>query len=128
MLSPDTTAIGIVAGLLATGSYSLIRALRQKSFDMVTTMLMFLAGFAVPSGAHLIIAALSGNPNTLPNNWREYVAVSGVAGISLSLYQIVKSFRSVWSKRATMSTVAPNSCEAVPVEDEMEQPNISGEL
>jgi hypothetical protein len=64
---------------------------------------MFLAGFAVPGGAHLIIAALSGNPSTLPSNWREYVAVAGIAAIGLSLHQIVKSLRNVWPKRATIS-------------------------
>ena len=90
--SVDTTAIGIVAGLVVTVAYSLTRALRQKSFDIGATMLMFLAGFAVPGGAHLISAALLGNPNTLPNTWREYVAVAGIAAIGLSLHKFFKSF------------------------------------
>jgi hypothetical protein len=80
-------------------------------------MLMFLAGFAIPGGAHLIRAALSGNPNTLPSNWREYVAVAGIAAIGLSLQQIVKSFRSVWPKRAGTPTANEQSNEALRVDD-----------
>jgi hypothetical protein len=64
-------------------------------------MLMFLAGFAVPGGGHLITAALSGNPSNLPNTWREYVAVAGIAAIGLSGHQIVQSFRYTWLKRRT---------------------------
>jgi drug/metabolite transporter (DMT)-like permease len=116
MVNPlDTTTIGIVAGLVVAGSYSLTRALRQKSFDIGATMLMFLAGFAIPGGAHLISAALSGNPSTLPSNWREYVAVAGIAAIGLSLQQIVKSFRNAWVKRAAMAPTNPN--DAVCVDD-----------
>jgi drug/metabolite transporter (DMT)-like permease len=113
----DTTTIGIVAGLVVSGSYSLTRALRQKSFDIGATMLMFLAGFAIPGGAHLIGAALSGNPNALPNTWREYVAVSGIAAIGLSLQQIVKSYRNVWLKRAAIPTANEQPNEAVRVDD-----------
>jgi hypothetical protein len=117
----DTTAIGIVTGLVVTGAYSLIRALRQKSFDIGAMLLMFLAGFAIPGGAHLIIAALSGNPNILPNTWREYVTVAGIAAIGLSLHQIVKSFRSVWPKRATISPADEQLGEAVPTTDPVSQ-------
>ena len=113
----DTTTIGIVAGLAVAGGYSLVRALRQKSFDIGATMLMFLAGFAIPGGAHLISAALSGNPDALPNNWREYVAVAGIAAIGLSLHQIVKSFRRAWAKQAVPSSATEQPNEAVRVDD-----------
>ncbi len=107
MVKPlDSTTIGIVTGLLITCGYCLIRALRQKSFDIRATMLIFLAGFAIPGGAHLITAALSGDPSTLPNQWREYVVVAGIAAIGLSVQEIVKSFRNAWPKRATMPTAA----------------------
>src|SRR6185503_12640098 len=113
----DTTTIGIVAGLVVAGGYSLTRALRQKSFDIGATMLIFLAGFAIPGGTHLISAALSGNPNTLPNNWREYVAVAGIAAIGLSLHYIVKSFRAAWPKQATPPPANKQPNEAVRVDD-----------
>jgi len=109
----DTTAIGIVAGLIATGTYSVVRALRQRSFDIGITMLMFLAGFALPGGAHLITAALSGNPNSLPTSWREYVAVAGIAAIGLSAHFIIKSFRYIWPKRATILNANEEAGEAV---------------
>ena len=118
MFSPlDSTALGIVAGLFATATYCFIRAWRQRSFSIRTTMLMFLAGFAVPGGAHLITAALSGNPSNLPNTWREYVAVAGIAAIGLSGHQIVQSFRYAWVKRRTADISEAPSTPASMIDD-----------
>jgi drug/metabolite transporter (DMT)-like permease len=119
MASPlDTTGVGIVAGLIATVAYTLTRALRQKSFDIQTTLLIFLAGFSIPGGAHLIRAAWSGNPNDLPSNWREYVTVAGIAAIGLSAHYLVQSFRYVWPKRATISPPSAQSDEASRADDD----------
>ena len=113
----DTTTIGIVAGLVVAAGYSLVRAFRQKSFDIGATMLMFLGGFAIPGGAHLISAGLSGNASTLPTNWREYVAVAGIAAIGLSLHHIVRSFRRAWPKQIAPSSAHEQPNEAVRVDD-----------
>jgi hypothetical protein len=102
----DTTAIGITAGLLVTALYVIIRAVRQKSFDIGMTILVFLAGFSIPEGTRLIRAALSGDPNTLLPSWREYVAVAGIAVIGLSAHFLIQSLRNVWAKQAM---VAPAS-------------------
>jgi len=108
----DATTIGIALGLFAAAAYALIRALRQSSFDIAAILLVFLAGFSVPGGGQLIRAALSGDPSALPSSWREYVAVAGIAAIGLSLHFLVKSFRNIWAKKAT---VAPS--EDVPKAD-----------
>lgn len=98
----DATTIGIALGLVATAAYSIVRAVRQKTFDLGSTLLVFLAGFSVPAGASLIAAAVSCNPATLPTSWREYVVVAGIAVIGLALQYLVQSFRAAWAKRATV--------------------------
>jgi hypothetical protein len=108
----DTTAIGISVGLLVTGMYSSIRATRQRSFDLGATLLTFLAGFSIPGGAVLILAAWSGNPQALPSSWREYVTVAGVAAIGLSIHYLAQAFRNVWPPRASLTP--PNDQGALP--------------
>ena len=105
----DTIGIGIAGGLLATVFYTLTRAVRQKSFDIGTTMLVFLAGFSIPGGVKLIRAALSGNPNDLPSSWREYMAVAGIAAIGISTHFIVQSLRNVWAKPAVGAPTTKDS-------------------
>jgi len=97
----DATATGIAAGVLATFAYSIIRALRQKSFEIGATMLMFLAGFSIPGGVTLLRAAWSGNQGALPSSWREHGAAAGIAVIGLAAHFLIQSFRNVWPKRAT---------------------------
>ena len=96
----DITATGIAGGILATVVYTLIRALRQRSFEIGSTILMFLAGFSIPGGSKLIYSAWSGNQNALPSSWREHVAVAGIAGIGLAAHFLIQSFRNVWPKPA----------------------------
>jgi hypothetical protein len=98
----DITATGIAGGILATAAYTLIRVIRQRSFEIGSTILMFLAGFSIPSGAKLIYSAWSGNQNALPSSWREHVAVAGIAVIGLAAHFLIQSFRNVWPKRATI--------------------------
>jgi hypothetical protein len=50
----DTTATGIALGLICAAAYTLIRAVRQKSFEIGATILVFLAGFAIPGGVGTI--------------------------------------------------------------------------
>lgn len=98
----DATAIGISGGLACAVAYTVIRAIRQTSFDIGTVLLVFLAGFAIPGGGQLIRAALAGDPDALPQSWREYVAVAGIAAIGLSLHYLVQSHRNAWARRATV--------------------------
>jgi hypothetical protein len=98
----DTTALGIGLGLLACTAYTLVRAVRQRTFDLGATLLSFLAGFSVPGGTALIIAAFRGDPATLPSSWREYVAAAGVAAILLGLHYLAQAFRLVWPPRASI--------------------------
>jgi len=97
----DITATGIAGGILAAVVYTLVRGIRQRSFEIGAMILMFLAGFSIPGGAKLIYSAWSGNQNALPSSWREYVAVAGIAVIGLAAHFLIQSFRNVWPKRAT---------------------------
>jgi drug/metabolite transporter (DMT)-like permease len=112
----DTTATGIAAGILATLAYTVIRATRQRSFEIGATILMFLAGFSVPGGVKLLLAAWSGNQSALPSSWREHVAVAGIAVIGLAAHFLIQSFRNVWPKRAgiVVATDVPNSASGSP--------------
>lgn len=110
----DATAFGILLGLGACSLYSLIRIVRQKSFDIRdigTTMLCFLAGFTLPAGATLISAGVRGTPSSLPSSWREYVAVAGVAAIGLAIQYLIEACRAVWPKPASDSIPAADSTQ-----------------
>lgn len=100
----DITAIGIFLGLTACVSYALLRALRQRTFEVSATILAFLAGFAVPGGMSLIAAGVQGEPAALPTSWREYVAVAGIVAIGLAVQFLVQSFRAVWARKAAPDT------------------------
>lgn len=105
----DATATGIAVGLGSSVLYTLLRAVRQSSFDIGTVLLTFLAGFSIPGGAQLIHAAIVGDAQALPQSWREYVAVAGIAAIGLSLHYLVQSLRNVWARQATASTAPSDS-------------------
>lgn len=96
----DPTAIGIVVGVVATLAYTLIRAFRQKTFDVGATILIFLGGFSLPGGTQLILAGWSGSISNLPSSWREYVVVAGIATIGLSAHFMIQSFKNVVPKNA----------------------------
>jgi hypothetical protein len=101
----DITSLGIVLGLAASALYTLIRAIRQRSFDIGVTILCFLAGFSFPPGGALIAAGLRGEVSALPGSWREYVAVAGVAGIGLASQYLIVSCRGVWAKPASAGAI-----------------------
>lgn len=103
----DATALGIAVGLVAAAAYTAVRALRQSSFDIGTVLLTFLGGFSIPGGTELIHAAIVGNAQALPESWREYVAVAGIAAIGLSVHYLVQSLRNVWQRPVT-ATPATN--------------------
>ena len=98
----DITATGITGGILAAVVYTVVRGIRQRSFEIGAMILIFLAGFSIPGGVKLIYSAWTGNQNTLPSSWREYVAVAGIAVIGLAAHFLIQSFRNVWPKRASI--------------------------
>lgn len=97
MTRVDTTGVGIALGLVASFAYAVIRALRQRTFDLGITVLVFLAAFTLPGGTLLIAAGLSGNSNALPLSWREHVAVAGIVVIALTAHFLFRSTHSAWS-------------------------------
>ncbi len=116
----DVTALGIFFGLVACVGYTLIRLVRQRSFelgDIGTIMLCFLAGFSVPVGVKLIAASVSGAPASLPNSWREYVAVAGVAAIGLAIQYLTQVCRAAWSKPASLKAASQNDSGQSPGPD-----------
>ncbi len=97
----DTTAVGIAVGLVGAVLYVAIRALRSRSFELVPTVLVFLASFSIPGGTVLIRAALSGNLQHLPSSWREHVAVAGIVVMGLAMQFVLRSFQRAWREIAT---------------------------
>ena len=81
----DSTALGIVVGIVGCIAFAALEFYKNKDFEIGNIALVFLAIFAVLSGLELIYAALKGDPKHLPAFWREYIAVAGMVGIGLSL-------------------------------------------
>lgn len=94
----DTTAIGIAIGIVGVAIFATILAIRQRTFNVANSVLVFLAFFAVSVGADLLRAAFLGNEKNLPKSWREYIAVAAVVGIGLSLNFLVRTLRSAWTR------------------------------
>jgi hypothetical protein len=96
----DAVAIGVVLGLLGTTAYAVIRALRQRSFDLGGMVLTFVGLFSLPGAVVLIRAGFTGNLADLPDLWREHIVVAGVVVIGLTMQFLAVSFLDVWSKKA----------------------------
>jgi hypothetical protein len=94
----DTTTIGIIAGLFCAGVDVGLHLYLKKGPDMQCVILVFLAAFSIPSGLGLIMAGCHGKVESLPSNWREYVAVSGIVAIWLSGKYILNRVRACLQK------------------------------
>jgi hypothetical protein len=94
----DSTAIAIIIGLGGAVFYASIELYRHKELEVINSVVVFLALYAVFAGYELIAAALYGDPNNLPKSWREYLGVAGVVGIGLSLQHIIKTFKKLFVK------------------------------
>ena len=88
-MTNDNTGLGILISIIGCAIFALYELYKKKDLDVTTMVLVFLAIFAVTAGIELIYAALKGNPNALPSSWREYLAVSGMTGIGLSIKYII---------------------------------------
>ena len=96
----DLTAIGIILGLIGTLTYVVVRFVRDRSFNLVASILIFLAFFAIPGGCALIKAALIGDITALPSTWRKHIAIAGVVVLGLLLQFLINTFRKIWTKSA----------------------------
>lgn len=96
MADMDATSIGIGIGLVICVIHAAVVALRQKTFNLGSSALIFLAGFSIPGGIYLIAAAISGRSSDLPSSWREYVAVAGIAAIGLAAHHICSALKNAW--------------------------------
>jgi hypothetical protein len=93
MIPIDATGLGIANGVLCCVVRA-VRAIRQgQELDHFQTGVVFLAGFGTVGGVHLVVAAFRGDPAALPSSWREYIAVTGVVGLGLSLNALIRTFR-----------------------------------
>jgi drug/metabolite transporter (DMT)-like permease len=101
----DATGVGIVLGLAGAVTYSALTVIRHKRFRASATALVFLGGFAVPTSALLIRAALEGDAAQLPSMWRENVAVAGVVLLGLAVEGTYRLFREAAERTGTLSGV-----------------------
>lgn len=108
----DATALGIILGLAVCGFYCGIRVWRRASLDIGLMFVVTGAGFAIPTGAGLIWAALSGNLGLLPQTWRIYNAAAGVVIIGLSLKYLIDVLRGLFPPRATPSSTPDKEAES----------------
>lgn len=94
----DITATGIAIGICGVVIFAVIQLIRQRTFDVINSVLVFLALFTIPLGVDLLRAAFIGDEKNLPTSWREYLAVAAAVGIGLAFSYIVRAFKSVWRK------------------------------
>lgn len=94
----DITGIGIVVALIGTAIFAAIEMFRHKDIEVMNSVVVFLALYAMVAGTKLISAALYGDPESLPSSWREYLCVAGVVGIGLSLQHLIKSTKKIFAK------------------------------
>ena len=96
----DTTAIGICLAIIACIGFAALEFHNNKDFEIGNIALVFLAIFAISSGIELIYAAIKGDPNNLPTNWREYLGVAGMVGIGLSINFVINAIKKTLKKTA----------------------------
>ena len=101
----DPTTIALIFALIGAGIYMLIELIKQKEIEIINSVVIFLALYAVFGCYELISAALVGDPNNLPKTWREYLGVAGVVGVGLSLQHIIKTFKKVMAKSGSAEKI-----------------------
>jgi hypothetical protein len=116
----DLTTFAIGLGLVVALCHSLLCAVRKRSFEILSAVMIFLAAFSVPGGVMLVRAALSGETGHLPPSWREHVAVAGIVALGLALNYLVKRFVSLGAQQATFSD------RSVPAEEAKRQAQTGG--
>ena len=85
----DATAIAIGIAVAAAGVHALIGFYKKMAFESTPLILTFLSVMAIFAGIESLTAAIQGNPENLPNHWREYLALSGVICIGLAIQHFI---------------------------------------
>nr|VFK39518.1 MAG: hypothetical protein BECKSD772F_GA0070984_10427 [Candidatus Kentron sp. SD]VFK44682.1 MAG: hypothetical protein BECKSD772E_GA0070983_10428 [Candidatus Kentron sp. SD]VFK79421.1 MAG: hypothetical protein BECKSD772D_GA0070982_10497 [Candidatus Kentron sp. SD] len=93
----DTIKLGIVFCLLASTIFGGLEIYRHRKIEIGNIILICFAIFAILGGVDLINASFHGDAENLPPRWREYLTVSGIAGIGVSLNLIVGKVRPLLS-------------------------------
>jgi drug/metabolite transporter (DMT)-like permease len=89
----DSTTLGILLGIIGTISFILAEIYYKKDLQVINSVVIFLALYAIVIGGDLIYAALHGDSSDLPTAWREYLGVAGVVCIGLSVQHIIASLK-----------------------------------
>jgi hypothetical protein len=95
-------------GVLVAGPFALLIGFRQRQFDAAKTVVVFLAGAAVPSYARLLKASLAGSVADLPPDWPTFAALAAVVALGLAIAQLAKEFRHAWVRAADPAQASTN--------------------
>nr|VFJ59418.1 MAG: hypothetical protein BECKFW1821A_GA0114235_10914 [Candidatus Kentron sp. FW] len=95
MISFDSTAAVIMAALVGAGIFLVLEFIRKRDTDVIKSVGISLAIYGAYMGYELIEAALDGDPNNLPERWREYLGIAGIFVIGLSFQYIIRTFKKV---------------------------------
>ena len=91
-MAMDGTAISICLGIGVSVTYSAVRYLRQRTFDLLSTSVIAMAAFAAPACVSCIRAGWSGKAEDLPANWRVYLAFAGLVAAFITLKKLCTGF------------------------------------
>jgi ABC-type Mn2+/Zn2+ transport system permease subunit len=105
----DLTGWSIALGLVGAGPFALVKAFRHQRLDVAGAVTLFLGMFSVPLALASIRAAIIGDPNSLPTNWRELLAVAGVVTLLLTLWFAKKAYVSAFRPSAEATAPAPGA-------------------
>ncbi|MBI4833404.1 MAG: hypothetical protein HY811_01105 [Planctomycetes bacterium] len=94
----DTTALGIMAGIGGVFVFVIIQLFRQRTWNIINTVLVFLAYFSIPAGVDLLMAAFWGDEKKLPELWRQYIVVASIVVIGVSIQFVIQTLKSAWTK------------------------------
>lgn len=91
--------ISVLCAVVLGAAYLLtcIRRRELEPADMQTLVLVALAGYAIPGGGKLVLAAIRG---TVPQDtdWRLYLSISGVVIVGVSLVYLIKAIPAAWKR------------------------------
>jgi hypothetical protein len=94
----DLTGWSIAVGLVGTTPFALLKVFRHERLDVPGAVTMFLGLFSIPLALACIRAAIVGDPQQLPSNWRELLSVAGVVSVLLTLWVIKKAYVSAFRR------------------------------
>nr|VFK39765.1 MAG: hypothetical protein BECKTC1821E_GA0114239_100542 [Candidatus Kentron sp. TC]VFK54244.1 MAG: hypothetical protein BECKTC1821F_GA0114240_100483 [Candidatus Kentron sp. TC] len=99
LVDVDIIGLGIAFCLLASAIFGALEIYHHRKIEIGNIILICFATFSIIGGVDLIMAAWHGNAEDLPPRWREYLTVSGIAGIGVALNLIWEKVAPLLSKR-----------------------------